>query len=147
MKNFGFHGYDNVEYIGTNGKMTEIAAAMGLTSLESLERFMDTNGAIRPVPRGLNQIPGMTLIGYSEIREINYQYIVVEVAERKSALTVTNLLKCCTPKMYLPAAISFPAATRWNRIALISPISLSGFARNRKVVPAGYGLAQRHERR
>ena len=22
MKNFGFHGYDNVEYIGTNGKMT-----------------------------------------------------------------------------------------------------------------------------
>ena len=37
MKNFGFAGYDNVIYIGTNGKMTEAAAAMGLTSLESLE--------------------------------------------------------------------------------------------------------------
>ena len=29
MKNFGFVNYDQVEYIGTNGKMSEIAAAMG----------------------------------------------------------------------------------------------------------------------
>jgi hypothetical protein len=27
MKNFGFCGYDNVIYIGTNGKMNEICAA------------------------------------------------------------------------------------------------------------------------
>ena len=30
MKNFGFHGYDNVIYVGTNGKMSEVSAAMGL---------------------------------------------------------------------------------------------------------------------
>ena len=30
MKNFGFAGYDEVMYIGTNGKMTEVCAAMGL---------------------------------------------------------------------------------------------------------------------
>jgi len=35
MKNFGFAGFDNVIYIGTNGKMTEVCAAMGLTSIES----------------------------------------------------------------------------------------------------------------
>ena len=29
MKNFGFAGYDNVIYIGTNGKMNEACAAMG----------------------------------------------------------------------------------------------------------------------
>ncbi|HTG43796.1 MAG TPA: DegT/DnrJ/EryC1/StrS family aminotransferase, partial [Verrucomicrobiae bacterium] len=29
MKNFGFAGFDNVIYIGTNGKMSEISAAMG----------------------------------------------------------------------------------------------------------------------
>jgi len=33
MKNFGFFGYDDVGYIGTNGKMNEFSAAMGLTSL------------------------------------------------------------------------------------------------------------------
>ena len=43
MKNFGFHGYDNVEYIGTNGKMTEFSAAMGLTGLENLDKFVRHN--------------------------------------------------------------------------------------------------------
>ena len=43
MKNFGFAGYDNVIYIGTNGKMSEVSAAMGLTSLESLDNFISIN--------------------------------------------------------------------------------------------------------
>ena len=43
MKNFGFFGYDNVIYVGTNGKMTEVAAAMGLTGLESLADFVAVN--------------------------------------------------------------------------------------------------------
>src|SRR5215831_3825740 len=43
MRNFGFSGYDNVIYPGTNGKMTEIAAAMGLTNFEDLEEFVAIN--------------------------------------------------------------------------------------------------------
>jgi dTDP-4-amino-4,6-dideoxygalactose transaminase len=43
MKNFGFAGYDNVIYLGTNGKMSEVSAAMGLTSLESIDEFVDVN--------------------------------------------------------------------------------------------------------
>ena len=43
MKNFGFAGNDNVVYIGTNGKMHEASAAMGLTGLESLDEFIDVN--------------------------------------------------------------------------------------------------------
>ncbi|MGD0277324.1 MAG: aminotransferase class I/II-fold pyridoxal phosphate-dependent enzyme, partial [Syntrophales bacterium] len=39
MKNFGFAGYDNVIYIGTNGKMAEISAAMGLTGIENLQNI------------------------------------------------------------------------------------------------------------
>ena len=39
MRNFGFAGYDNVIYPGTNGKMTEIAAAMGLTNLRGARRI------------------------------------------------------------------------------------------------------------
>ena len=48
MRNFGFSGYDNVIYIGTNGKMTEVCAAMGLTSLESVENSWRSIGAITP---------------------------------------------------------------------------------------------------
>lgn len=43
MKNFGFAGYDNVIYIGTNGKMPEVSAAMGLSSLERLPEFVESN--------------------------------------------------------------------------------------------------------
>ena len=43
MKNFGFAGYDNVVYIGTNGKMSEVSAAMGITGLESIDDFVEAN--------------------------------------------------------------------------------------------------------
>src|SRR5207237_7013845 len=43
MKNFGFSGYDNVIYIGINGKMSELSAVMGLTGLESLDDFVSVN--------------------------------------------------------------------------------------------------------
>ena len=45
MRNFGFRGYDNVIYLGTNGKMSEVAAAMGLTNLESLDELIACNHA------------------------------------------------------------------------------------------------------
>ena len=35
MTNFGFSGYDRVIYLGVNGKMSEPAAAMGLTGLSA----------------------------------------------------------------------------------------------------------------
>jgi dTDP-4-amino-4,6-dideoxygalactose transaminase len=43
MRNFGFAGVDNVIFPGTNGKMTEIAAAMGLANLQSIDKFIDHN--------------------------------------------------------------------------------------------------------
>ena len=38
MRNFGFAGLDNVIHPGTNGKMTEICAAMGLVNLDHARR-------------------------------------------------------------------------------------------------------------
>jgi dTDP-4-amino-4,6-dideoxygalactose transaminase len=54
MKNFGFAGYDKVLDIGTNGKMSEVSAAMGLTSLESLRALRAESGrSARCSPRAL----------------------------------------------------------------------------------------------
>src|SRR6185369_11243595 len=78
MKNFGFSGYDNVIYIGTNGKMSEVAAAMGLTCLESLEEFIAVNRNhylhYREELRGL---PGVKLFPHGDLAT-NYQYVVLE---------------------------------------------------------------------
>lgn len=82
MKNFGFAGYDNVDYIGTNGKMSEISAAMGLTSLEGVEGFIDVNRRNYQLYReGLSGLPGVRLIDYAGTEKCNCQYIVAEIDE------------------------------------------------------------------
>lgn len=80
MRNFGFTGADRVDYIGTNGKMTEVCAAMGLTSLDSLDRFIDTNRRnYQQYRQELSVIPGLTVTTYNESEACNYQYIIVEI--------------------------------------------------------------------
>ena len=88
MKNFGFKGYDNVVSIGTNGKMTEVCAAMGLTGLESLDEFIATNYRNYKIYRQeLSGIPGIKLLTYDESEKNNYQYIVVEVEETEAGIS------------------------------------------------------------
>ena len=83
MKNFGFKGFDNVVYLGVNGKMTEVCAAMGLTGLESLDDFMAVNRRNHEAYRGaLAGIPGLRLIEYPVAERCNRQYVVVEVDEK-----------------------------------------------------------------
>jgi dTDP-4-amino-4,6-dideoxygalactose transaminase len=81
MRNFGFSGYDNVIYPGTNGKMTEIAAAMGLTNLEDLDGFVATNRHNYQCYRdAIASVPGLSVLEYDESERNNYQYVVMEVA-------------------------------------------------------------------
>jgi dTDP-4-amino-4,6-dideoxygalactose transaminase len=79
MTNFGFAGYDHVVHVGTNGKMTEVAAAMGLTSLRSVGEFVDVNRRNHELyRRRLSDIPGMHLCVYDGEERNNFQYVVVE---------------------------------------------------------------------
>jgi len=81
MRNFGFAGYDNVIYPGTNGKMTEIAAAMGLTNLEGLDRFVATNQRNYDAYRqGIARLRGLSMLEFEDSERNNFQYVVVEVS-------------------------------------------------------------------
>jgi dTDP-4-amino-4,6-dideoxygalactose transaminase len=80
MRNFGFAGYDRVIYTGTNGKMTEVCAAMGLTSLEAMEKIVAVNRSnYEGYRQGLRGLPGVSLINYDPAERNNFQYVVVEV--------------------------------------------------------------------
>lgn len=93
MKNFGFSGYDNVIYIGTNGKMTEVCAAMGHTNLDSLDYFISKNrDNYYHYRQELYGLPGISLIEYDELEKLNYQYIVVEVDENKAGVSRNKLI-------------------------------------------------------
>jgi len=82
MRNFGFTGYDKVSYLGTNGKMNEISAAMGLTSLESLDEFIAVNrlNYLR-YREELRDVAGAQVLTYDETETCNYQYIVLALDE------------------------------------------------------------------
>ena len=80
MRNFGFSGMDKVSDVGTNGKMSEISAAMGLTSLESIDNFIEANYKNYLLySKRLANIPGIKLIQFSPKEKNNYQYIVLEI--------------------------------------------------------------------
>lgn len=80
MRNFGFSGLDQVSHPGTNGKMIEIAAAMGLVNLDAVERVIAANRANHAAYRAeLAGIPGVTLLDYDPDQRHNHQYVIVEV--------------------------------------------------------------------
>ena len=88
MHNFGFAGLDSVIYIGTNGKMSEVSAAMGLTSLESLDDFIAVNYQnYRHYQQELGKLQGLCMLTYGEAEKRNYQYIVIEVDERQAGIS------------------------------------------------------------
>lgn len=92
MKNFGFSGYDNVVYLGTNGKMTEVSAAMGLTSLESLDDFIAINYRnYLKYQQKLDGIAGVQLIKYDQNERNNYQYIILEIDEEAAHINRDQL--------------------------------------------------------
>lgn len=95
MKNFGFGpGYDNVIYIGTNGKMSEVSAAMGVTGLESITDFIAVNHQnYKQYKAELENIPGIKVITYDETGKNNYQYIILEVNEQESGISRNELVQ------------------------------------------------------
>jgi dTDP-4-amino-4,6-dideoxygalactose transaminase len=113
MKNFGFSGYDKVLYIGTNGKMNELSAAMGLTNLESIEEFTEINRANLELYReNLRGIPGLSVIEYKDENCPNYQYVVLEVDAREMGLTRDQLLSVLHAENVLARRYFYPGVHR-----------------------------------
>ena len=82
MRNFGFSGFDNVIYPGTNGKMTELAAAMGLVNLDSISEFVEANHRNHVLySKRLNALKDLSVLRYNDRERNNYQYVVIEVSD------------------------------------------------------------------
>jgi dTDP-4-amino-4,6-dideoxygalactose transaminase len=109
MKNFGFSGRDSVIYIGTNGKMNEAAAAMGLTGLESLDRFVKVNHRNYQAYQDIfSDVSGLEMISYDESEKRNYQYIVVEVDEAVTGLDRDQLVALLNAERVLARRYFYP---------------------------------------
>lgn len=113
MKNFGFSGFDNVIHVGTNGKMSEVSAAMGLASLESLDEIIGINHAnYKQYQRELDGIPGIRLISYDENEQANYQYIIVEIDEAVTQVSREQLIEILHAENILARRYFYPGCHR-----------------------------------
>jgi dTDP-4-amino-4,6-dideoxygalactose transaminase len=109
MRNFGFSGYDNVISMGTNGKMSEAAAAMGLTGLESLDEFISTNYRnYKQYQHELADIPGVQLLKYNEAEKCNYQYIVLEIDENLTQVSRDQFIEILHAENVLARRYYYP---------------------------------------
>lgn len=92
MRNFGFAGYDRVVSWGTNAKLSELHAAMGLASLENLNTFVEINRRnYLQYRERLAGLPGVRLVAAPRDPVHNYQYVVVEVDAGDGPLTRDEL--------------------------------------------------------
>jgi dTDP-4-amino-4,6-dideoxyglucose len=93
MRNFGIASAENVEYVGLNAKLNEAAAAMGLTSLDSMDRFVTHNRENYAAYReGLAGLPGVDVLCFDERERNNYQYVIVTVDEHAAGIDRDALL-------------------------------------------------------
>ena len=113
MKNFGFAGYDKVIYIGTNGKMTEVSAAMGLASLESISEFIAANRNNYLLYReSLSEIPGLRILTFDDLERTNFQYVVLEIDEILSGISRDTLIRILHAENVVARRYFYPGCHR-----------------------------------
>ena len=122
MVSFGFSGYDKVIHLGTNGKMTEVCAAMGLTNLEGIEDLVAINQRNYEAYRiGFVNVPGVTLMPYDPSELGNYQYVVVEVDEAITGLSRDEMIKVLHSANVLARKYFWPGCHRMEPYCTLNP--------------------------
>ena len=85
LKNFGIADKENVPYVGSNAKMNEFAAAMGLCNMRHLPEYIEKRRHISEIyTERLSDLKGIRLNKYNNDTVYNYAYfpIVVENGDR-----------------------------------------------------------------
>ena len=94
IQNFGFSGkgHDDVVHVGTNGKMSEVSAAMGVVNLTEFDCFVEINKRNYDLYKeAIEPINGLELIEYNDQDDNNWHYVIVEV-ERSYPMSRDGLI-------------------------------------------------------
>jgi dTDP-4-amino-4,6-dideoxygalactose transaminase len=85
---------------------------MGLTSIEAIDEFVAHNRRnYQQYQRGLNAVPGVSLLSYDADSVVNYQYIVAEIDET-CPISRDNLVKLLWAENVLARRYFYPGAHR-----------------------------------
>lgn len=149
MKNFGFTSYDRVAGLGTNGKLNEISAAVGLTNLESLDEFIAINRRnYTQYADELASLPGIRLLPYDAAERCNYQYVVLEIDERETGITRDQLMEILHKENILVRRYFYPGCHRMEPYCSLYPNAHQSLPETERVaarvltLPTGQAITQ-----
>jgi len=112
-RDFGFDADDRIVGVGTNGKMSEICAAMGLTYLESFDELIAANQATYAQYKAdLADIKGISLLPLDTVEKCNYQYIVTVVDESITRISRDELLQVLQAENIFAKRYFYPGCHR-----------------------------------
>jgi dTDP-4-amino-4,6-dideoxygalactose transaminase len=121
LRNFGIEDEQVID-IGINGKMSEFAAAMGLTSLESCDEFISRNRRnFQAYIDAFASVPGLSLFDTPSIERRNYQYVVVDVERREAGKSRDQLLAALHNENVLAKRYFFPGCHRLEPYRSLAP--------------------------
>jgi dTDP-4-amino-4,6-dideoxygalactose transaminase len=112
-RRFGFDSEEGPLDAGTNGKMAEICAAVGLTYLECFDQLIAANQAThRKYQDGLAGIPGVSILALDEGDRNNHQYVVTEIDESRAGLSRDELMRVLQADNILAKRYFYPGCHR-----------------------------------
>lgn len=124
MKNFGFDGIDNVVHVGTNGKMSEISAAMGLALFDELDPSIEENKRnYYFYAKHLQATEGLRLMEIDSKERCNYQYVIAFVDESHGGLSRDALISVLHAENILARRYFYPGCHRMEPYRSLFPLA------------------------
>ena len=122
MINFGFTGMDSVAHLGTNGKMSEIHAAMGLSCFEVIDSIVATNYRhYLHYRRELGNLRGVRFCDYDDVEKTNYQYVAIEIDENAAGISRDALMRSLHDQAIMVRRYFYPGCHRMEPYASQQP--------------------------
>jgi dTDP-4-amino-4,6-dideoxygalactose transaminase len=148
LRNFGLEG-DKVVDIGTNGKMTEFAAAMGLTALEKCDEFIARNEAnLQTYERVFANTHGFKLFKLPTCERRNYQYVVVELDPHAVGMARDEVVTALHAQNVLAKRYFYPGCHRLEPYRAEYELAQSSLPQTERLcerliqLPTGTGVSQ-----
>jgi dTDP-4-amino-4,6-dideoxygalactose transaminase len=91
MQNFGFDDENDIVHLGSNAKMSEMQAALGLSVHPNIERERDLRARVRATyERELRDIPGVSVVHLPAGVSQSHQYFVVRITNEQPRASVSR---------------------------------------------------------
>lgn len=130
LRNFGIHDEENINYVGTNAKMNEFQAAMGLCNLPGIEEAIEKRKIItQRYNRHFECLPEIKINPEQKEVQKNYSYYPIVLDEEKCKVTREQLMKALECEGIYSRKYFYPLTNQFNCYENLFPIQTTPIAK------------------